>query len=145
MSEQPLEGVVTNGTDAPLIDKAVAFFVALGDDEVDKSWSDLGETMMMVAPAVLALVATKKVKGKRGLKALIAPGIALGRLVTDVQPSGDPAAHQPCPRHCRRCQTPCIRVAQHGRTSVQPRITVAVSLPIVGKDCTSSSLMCAYY
>ena len=62
MSESELNGVVLtgtviNGTDAPLIDKAVAFFVALGDDKVDKSWEDVGKAALIVLPAVAALAA----------------------------------------------------------------------------------------
>lgn len=64
-------------------DRAVAFFVALSDPKVDKDWSELGKTVAVVAPAVLTVVATRG-KAKGALRSLIVPGIALGKLVKDV-------------------------------------------------------------
>ena len=64
-------------------DRAVAFFVALSDPRVDKDWSELGKTVAVVAPAVLTVIATRG-KAKGALRSLIVPGIALGKLVKDV-------------------------------------------------------------
>lgn len=80
---EPTEVVTGKVVEPSLPDRAVAFFVALSDDEVDKDWSDFGKAAMVVLPAVVALVATKG-RAKGSLKSLIAPGIALGKLVHDV-------------------------------------------------------------
>lgn len=78
--EEPLDGKVV---EHDLADRTVAFFVALSDPKVDKDWSELGKTLMVVVPAVIAVAATRG-KAKGGLRNLIGPGIALGKLVKDV-------------------------------------------------------------
>jgi hypothetical protein len=80
-----------------LADKTVAFFVALSDPKVDKDWSELGKTMAVVIPAVIAVTATRG-KSKGSLRGLIAPGIALAKLVKDV--SG-----QITPEHLNKAHT----------------------------------------
>jgi hypothetical protein len=78
--EEPIDGKIV-GHD--IADRTVAFFVALSDPKVDKDWSELGKTLMVVVPAVIAVAATRG-KAKGGLRNLIGPGIALGKLVKDV-------------------------------------------------------------
>ena len=77
-------GTVINGPDASLIDKAVAFFVALGDDKVDKGWQEVGAAAFVVLPAVAALATTKGRMRVSTLKNLIGPAVALGKLVHEV-------------------------------------------------------------
>lgn len=77
-------GTVINGPDAPLLDKAVAFFVALGDDKVDKGWQEVGAAAIVVLPAVAALATTKGRMRIGNVKNLIGPAIALGKLVHEV-------------------------------------------------------------
>jgi hypothetical protein len=78
--EEPLNGKIV---EHDLADRTVAFFVALSDPKVDKDWSELGKTLAVVVPAVIAVAATRG-KAKGGLRNLIGPGIALGKLVKDV-------------------------------------------------------------
>lgn len=66
-----------------IADRTVAFFVALSDPKVDKDWAELGKTLAVVVPAVIAVTATRG-KSKGSLRSLIAPGIALAKLVKDV-------------------------------------------------------------
>jgi hypothetical protein len=77
-------GTVINGPDAPLVDKAVAFFVALNDDKVDKGWDEVGKAALVLLPALAALAATKGRSKIGNVKNLVAPAIALGKLVHDV-------------------------------------------------------------
>lgn len=85
--QAPIDGeIVTHG----VADRTVAFFIALGDPAVDKNWADLGKTMLVVAPAVAALIATRG-KRKKSIRGLIAPGIALGKLVAEVNKQVTPA------------------------------------------------------
>ncbi len=79
-----LEGKLINGPDAPLVDKAVAFFVALNDDKVDKGWDEVGKAALVLLPAIAALAATKGRSKFGNVKNLIAPAVALGKLVHDV-------------------------------------------------------------
>ena len=80
LDQSPIEGtVVEHG----VAERTVAFFIALGDEKVDKDWAEIGKTMLLVTPAVVALVATRGKKFRK-VRELIAPGIALGKLVKDV-------------------------------------------------------------
>ena len=123
MSESELNGVVLtgtviNGTDAPLIDKAVAFFVAIGDDKVDKSWEDVGKAALIVLPAVAALAATKGRSKFGNIKNLIGPAVALGKLVHDVN-------QQVTPTHVAQAheivETAKVRL-EHFRANVEQRV-----------------------
>jgi hypothetical protein len=67
-----------------IADRTVAFFVALNDDAVNKNWDDFTKAAFVVVPAIAAVALTKGKSGKKSLKQLIAPGIALGKLVHDV-------------------------------------------------------------
>jgi hypothetical protein len=78
--EEPLNGKIV---EHDLADRTVAFFVALSDPKVDKDWSELGKTLAVVVPAVIAVAATRG-RATGGLRNLIGPGIALGKLVKDV-------------------------------------------------------------
>lgn len=75
-----IEGTIVDPTAA---ERTVAFFLALSDEKVSKDWSAIGKTMMALTPAVVALAASK---GRRFRKVgeIIAPGIALGKLVVEV-------------------------------------------------------------
>jgi len=84
-------GTVVNGPDAPLIDKAVAFFVALNDDKVDKGWEEVGKAALVVLPAVAALAATKGRSKFGNVRNLLGPAVALGKLVHDVNQQVTPA------------------------------------------------------
>lgn len=92
MSESDVAvGTVINGPDAPLIDKAVAFFVALGDDKVNKGWQEVGAAAIVVLPAVAALATTKGRMRISTVKNLIGPAVALGKLVHEVNQQVTPA------------------------------------------------------
>lgn len=80
MPEEPIDGKIV---EHDLTDRAVAFFVALSDPRVDKDWSEFGKTLAVVVPSVIAIAATRG-RAKGGLRNLIGPGIALGKLVKDV-------------------------------------------------------------
>ena len=80
MEPQAVDGQVV---EYGVAERTVAFFIALGDEKVDKDWAEIGKTMLIVAPAVVTLVATRGKKFRK-VRELIAPGIALGKLVKDV-------------------------------------------------------------
>jgi hypothetical protein len=73
------------------IESTVAFFVALTDDEVDKNWEDLGKAAIVVAPALFAFVATKGRSKKASVRSLIAPAVAMGKIIHDVNQQVTPA------------------------------------------------------
>lgn len=75
-----VEGTVIQPSTA---DRVVAFFIALGDTKVSKDWSQIGKTVLAITPALVA-IAAKKGGAFRRVRDLIAPGVALGKLVVDV-------------------------------------------------------------
>ena len=62
--------------------RPVAFLVALSDSKVKKDWVTLSKSVMVVVPGVFAL--TRGRIGKSSIAGLIAPGIALGKIVKEV-------------------------------------------------------------
>ncbi|MEN9922889.1 MAG: hypothetical protein RIS09_403 [Actinomycetota bacterium] len=65
-----------------LFRRPVAFLVALTDSKVKKDWVTLSKSVMVVVPGVIAL--SRGRVGKRSIAGLIAPGIALGKIVKEV-------------------------------------------------------------
>ena len=65
-----------------LLRRPVAFLVALSDSKVKKDWVTLSKSVMVVVPGVFAL--TRGRLGKSSIAGLIAPGIALGKIVKEV-------------------------------------------------------------
>lgn len=98
---EPLDGLIVEPT---LAERGVAFFVALADEEVDKDWKEIGQTLMVVVPAVVAFSVSKRGKFSR-LRELVAPGIALGKLAVDVN-------RQVTPEHLDRAHV-IVHTAKH--------------------------------
>ncbi|MFZ9308948.1 MAG: hypothetical protein ACO24W_01970 [Candidatus Nanopelagicales bacterium] len=65
-----------------LFRRPVAFLVALSDSKVKKDWVTLSKSVMVVVPGVFAL--SRGRIGKSSIAGLIAPGIALGKIVKEV-------------------------------------------------------------
>jgi hypothetical protein len=76
-----------------LLRRPVAFLVALSDSKVKKDWVTLSKSVMVVVPGVFAL--TRGRLGKSSIAGLIAPGIALGKIVKEVN-------EQVTPEHVNR-------------------------------------------
>lgn len=76
-----------------LLRRPVAFVVALSDSKVKKDWVTLSKSVMVVVPGVFAL--TRGRIGKSSIAGLIAPGIALGKIVKEVN-------EQVTPEHVNR-------------------------------------------
>ena len=76
-----------------LLRRPVAFLVALSDSKVKKDWVTLSRSVMVVVPGVFAL--TRGRIGKSSIAGLIAPGIALGKIVKEVN-------EQVTPEHVNR-------------------------------------------
>lgn len=76
-----------------LLRRPVAFLVALSDSKVKKDWVTLSKSVMVVVPGVFAL--TRGRIGKSSIAGLIAPGIALGKIVKEVN-------EQVTPEHVNR-------------------------------------------
>ena len=51
-SSPPLDGTIVEPS---VVDRTVAFFVALNDDTVNKSWSDFGKAALALGPVVFLL------------------------------------------------------------------------------------------
>jgi hypothetical protein len=73
--------------------RPIAFLVALTDSKVKKDWITLSKSVMVVVPGVLAL--SRGRIGKGSIAGLIAPGIALGKIVKEVN-------EQVTPEHINR-------------------------------------------
>jgi hypothetical protein len=99
--EEPLNGKIV---EHDLADRTVAFFVALSDPKVDKDWSELGKTLAVVVPAVIAVAATRG-RATGGIRNLIGPGIALGKLVKDVNGQVTPEHLQKAHNYVEQAKT----------------------------------------
>lgn len=62
--------------------RPIAFLVALTDSKVKKDWITLSKSVIVVVPGVLAV--SRGRIGKGSIAGLIAPGIALGKIVKEV-------------------------------------------------------------
>lgn len=113
----PIDGIVVEPT---LAERGVAFFVALADDEVDKDWKEIGQTLMLVAPAVVAFSVSKRGKISR-VRELVAPGIALGRLIVGVNRQVGPQHLDRAHKIVERARTNAELMAQTLKERVQHR------------------------
>jgi hypothetical protein len=76
-----------------LLRRPVAFLVALTDSKVKKDWVTLSKSVIVVVPGIFAL--SRGRVGKSSIAGLIAPGIALGKIVKEVN-------EQVTPHHIER-------------------------------------------
>lgn len=77
----------------PISEKFVAFFVALGDKNVHKDWSELSKASLVVVPTVAKLAITKGAgtSKRTAIKSLIAPGLVLAKIAKEVNSQVTPA------------------------------------------------------
>ena len=113
---EPIDGVIVEPT---LAERGVAFFVALADEDVDKDWKEIGQTLMIVAPAVVAFAVSKRGKFSR-VRELVAPGIALGKLVVDVNRQVTPEHLDQAHVIVKRAKVNAGRAVASLRSRVQP-------------------------